>query len=132
MGRRKKTKYRDVAASKTASDTFGTVFESMCKDKDYQSLSIGARQFYTLCRVQSQSKEGKACLYRHALEFNREYSKDCFVFPSSHLELYGMNRANAARYFKELEAHGFIRKVEKNNAQQKVNVYEFLKNWYIR
>lgn len=128
MGRRKK-KYRDVFASVGNNDYFGTIYDGMLQSKAYKSLSIGAKQFYTYCRVQSQSTHGKRCLYMHGKEFNDTYSENDFVFPASHLALYGLDRSNAFKYFKELEQAGFIDKKEKNKHIQKVNVYSFSNRW---
>lgn len=127
--RKKKQTYCDKMASIGEKDYYGTLFDSMCKSSQYQSLSIGARHFYTLCRVQAKSTHGTSCLHKHAQEYGRTYSEYCFVFPAKHLSMYGIDRANASRYFKELENAGFIKKVEKNNNQQKVNVYEFSCEW---
>lgn len=125
----KKTKFRDSYASVGNNDYFGTIFDGMCRSKAYQSLSIGAKQFYTLCRVQAKSTHGRRCLYNHGEEFNDTYSENDFVFPAKHLELYGVHRANAFKYFRELEKAGFIDKKEKNKHMWKVNVYSFSKRW---
>lgn len=126
---RNKTKYNDIYASIGSNDKFGTLFDSMCRSKAYQSLSIGAKQFYTLCRVQAKSKQGLSCLYKHGNEYNIQYSENDFVFPASHLAIYGVNRSNANRYFNELIARGFIDKKEKNKSIKKVNVYSFSNRW---
>ena len=130
MGRNKKSNYHDVNASIGNKDFFGTIYDGMLKSKEYQSLSIGAKQFYTLCRVQSQSPQGTSCLYQHNIKYNRNYekSKD-FVFPASHLLAYGIKRQNALKYFKELEAAGFIITKERNQKQKIVNVYSFSDKW---
>lgn len=129
MGR-KKEKYRDYFASSKSSDYFGTIFESMCKSGAYLSLSIGAKQFYTLCRVQARSSSGRACLYAHGKEYDKQYdSERYFVFPAKHQEEYGIKRQNGNKYLKELESAGFIEKVEQNNHIHKVNVYRFSDKW---
>lgn len=124
-----KPKYEDVYASTKKTDKFGTVFDGMCRSRAYQSLSIGARQFYTLCRVQSRSEHGKACLYKHASENGTTYSENDFVFPAKHLDYYGVKRSNATRYFKELTAAGFIERKEQNKHMKRVNVYSFSRRW---
>lgn len=129
MGRNKKPKYRDIFASIGEKDYFGTLYDGMCKSNAYKSLSIGTKHFYTLCRVQAQSTHGKSCLYKHGKEFGIKYSENDFVFPASHLNMYGIDRSNASRYFKELEAAGFIDKKEKNKHMKKVNVYSFSSRW---
>lgn len=125
----KKPKFKDIYASSKANDNFGTLFESMLKSSQYQSLSIGAKQFYTLCRVQARTKGGTSCLYNHGNETDTSY-KDCdFVFPASHLESFGINRSNASRYFKELVQKGFIEYKERNKHKKNVNVYSFSNRW---
>lgn len=127
--RQKKPQYKDCFASAGEKDYFGTIYDGMCKSTAYQSLGIGARHFYTLCRVQARSTHGKACLYKHGDEYGIQYNEHDFVFPAKHLEMYGIDRSNASRYFKELEAAGFITKKEKNKHIKKVNVYSFSDRW---
>lgn len=129
MSRSKKPKYKDLYASIGDKDFFGTIYDGMCRSKAYQSLSIGAKHFYTLCRVQAKSTHGKSCLYKHSEEYGITYTEHDFVFPASHLTMYGVDRSNASRYFKELEAAGFIDKKEKNKHMKKVNVYSFSNRW---
>lgn len=129
MSKGKKQKYNDPIASISGKDYYGTIFDGMCKSNAYKRLSIGAKQFYTLCRVQSRSSHGKACLYKHGSEYGITYTENDFVFPSSHLELYGYDRSNAGKYFKELIAAGFIVKKEGNKTIKKVNVYSFSDGW---
>lgn len=127
--KKNKQPYCDIRACLGVKDRFGTLYDGMCTSKAYIELSIGAKQFYTLCRVQAQSARGKACLYKHAEEFGISYNDHCFVFPSSHLEKYGYDRSNAVKYFNELVAAGFIKKLERNKHLKKVNVYEFIEDW---
>lgn len=129
VSRGKKKKYKDITASAKGNDYFGTIYDGMCKSAQYKRLSIGAKQFYTICRVQSHSSHGRACLYNHGNEFGIKYTENDFVFPSSHLMMYGYDRSNAGKYFKELMAAGFIIKKEGNKALKKVNVYSFSDNW---
>lgn len=130
MGRKKKPKYVDMRASTSGlSDAFGTVFESMAKSDAYINLPLGAKHFYTLCRVQSKTKQCRQCLYNHAEENGREYNENYFVFPASHLEQYGIDKGQATRMFAQLEKAGFIKKIESNSHQKKVNVYEFDDKW---
>ncbi|MCR5836708.1 MAG: hypothetical protein K6G88_09385 [Lachnospiraceae bacterium] len=129
MGRSKKTQFKDTRASVSGKDYFGTIYDGMCRSETYRKLHIGAKHFYTLCRVQSRSSHGKACLYKHAKEWGTNYNENYFVFPASHLEMYGIERSNAHKYFKELQEAGFIRKVECNKHIHKVNVYEFSDKW---
>ena len=128
MSRRRK-KYVDDVASMGKDDTFGMIYEGMCLSKAYKALPIGAKHFYTLCRVQAQSKRGKSCLWKHGQEYGITYNKNDFVFPSSHLALYEIDRANAKRYFDILEKAGFIERKEKNKVRKKVNVYSFSDKW---
>ena len=129
MARSKKAKYVDCYASIGNNDTFGTIYDGMCKSHAYKNLSLGAKQFYILCRVQSRSKLGRQCLYKHGAEYDRQYNDNDFVFPSSHLALYGVDRRNAKKYFDQLIKAGFIEKKESNNHRWKVNVYSFSMRW---
>lgn len=129
MAKKKRVKYSDYFASSEANDNFGTIFNSMCKCKKFQELPPAARWFYALCRVESQTSESKACLYRHASLEAREYAPNCFVFPAKHQEQYGIKRQNGSEYFKLLIDAGFI-EYEENNAHRKVvNVYRFSTKW---
>lgn len=129
MGR-KKEKFKDIKASCKTVDTFGTVFESMCKSEAYKGLTIGAKHFYTLCRVQSRSKTGRSCLFKHQQVYGINYNPEIyFVFPAKQMEEYGEKRQNGHRYFKELEQAGFIEIAENNSHIKKVNVYKFSDKW---
>lgn len=128
-GKRKKEKYWDYNASIEKGENYGTLFPSMLKSEQYKSLTIGERHFYNICRVHWQTKECQQCLYNHKQEFGTDYTKECFVFPSKHLKRYGIDRANASRYFDKLVQKGFIEKVESNKSIQKVNVYKFSRKW---
>lgn len=129
MSRGKNKKYKDTYASISGNDYFGTIYDGMCKSEKYQRLSLAARQLYTICRVQARSSIGRACLYKHSKEFGITYNENDFVFPASHLKMYGYDRSNAGKYIKELEAAGFIEKKEKNKHMKKVNVYSFSDGW---
>ena len=131
MAKKQKTNISPSYASKKGThDTFGRIYESMATSTQYQNLSLGARQMYTLCLVQSNSSKGKRTLYNHGKEIGREYSDSHFVFPAMHQKEYGIkDRSNATKYLNELEKAGFIRKTEKNSHCQKVNVYQFIDKW---
>lgn len=132
MGRGKKKNAPDFYATIGNDIHFGRIYESMAKSPPYMALSIGARHFYTLCRVQAQSPEAKKCLYEHGKQFDRHYSENCFVFPAKHLAAYGYDHANAKKYFEQLIEAGFIEMLEKNNVQRLVNVYAFSDKWKSR
>lgn len=129
MSRGKKPKYKDTFASVKGEDYFGTIYDGMCKSNKYKQLSLGARHFYTICRVQARSRHGKSCLYKHGDDFGIKYTENDFVFPASHLKMYGYDRSNAGKYFRELMAAGFIVKKEGNKTIKKVNVYSFSDGW---
>ena len=132
MGRKKKHE-RDLFASKANSSTvdyFGTMYDSMCKDKIYKSLHVATRQFYVLCRVQARSKSGRNCLFNHCQGYEYQYDpEEYFVFPAKHQEEYGVKRQNGKEYLKELVSKGFIEVVENNKHRRKVNVYKFSTKW---
>lgn len=129
MGKRKKPKYCDTNASLIKNENYGTLFPSMLKSEQYKNLTIGERNFYNLCRAHWKTRECQQCLYNHAKEFGTSYLEDCFVFPSKHLREYGIDRANATRYFDRLVERGFLERVESNKSIQKVNVYKFSRKW---
>lgn len=129
MSRSKKNKYRDYFASSGDKDTFGMLYEGMCKSEAYKSLPISVRHFYDMCRVQAKSSRGKACLYEHGKEVGVTYSDNDFVFPASHLQEFGYDRSNAHKYFDVLVAAGFIDIKENNQHRKKVNVYSFSSRW---
>lgn len=122
-------KYNDKYASLIKGENYGTIFESMCLSAAYQSLGNGAKQFYTMCRVEARSKQGGACLYKHSNEYGITYNENDFVFPSSHLRKYGYDRSNASHLFDELEAAGFVIRKEKNKHIRKTSVYSFSEKW---
>ncbi len=126
---KKRTKCVDLYASNGTRDHFGMVFGSMAESPKYQSLTLGARQFYTLCRIQARSPEGRACLYKHGEKYGRIYGDRCFVFPASHQKKYGVDKGNSSRYLSELTKAGFIECIENNSHMKKVNVYAFSTRW---
>ena len=129
MSKKRKTEYKDNMASYDGIGHYGTLYESMLKSSAYKSLSIGAKQFYTMCRVQAKTSRATASLYKHGQAFNRLYNKNDFVFPSTQLEEYGIKRQNAHTYFKELIEKGFITVKENNQKQRIINVYSFSDKW---
>ena len=130
MGGRK-TQYKDYYASTGTDqrDSFGTLWDSMVTSGQFKRLSLGARFFYALCRVQWKSAQGRAYLYQHAKEESKTYREPCFVFPAAHMEVYGIQRQNGARYIRELVQAGFIDVEEQNGHRRKPNVYAFSDKW---
>lgn len=130
MGRGRQKKYRDFNASAKPNDNFGTLFDSMCQSEAYKNLTLGEKQMYSMCRVQSKSPHGRSCLYKHGEEYGRTYDVDkYFVFPAEHMARYGIDRSNGGKWLKQLEEKGFIERVECNKHIQKVNVYVFVNKW---
>lgn len=124
--------FRDPAAMIEAGENsrYGTIGVRMMQSPQFRRLSMGAQRMYVYCRCQAQSKEGTKCLYKHCEEEGTTYSHYThFVFPAKHMALYGVDRGNGTRWLKELEAQGFIKKVESNKHRQKVNVYAFSTKW---
>lgn len=127
---KRKTYYDSNAAKDPEGDTYGALFASMMKDSKFQHLSWPARELYTLCRVQAQTKKGIACLAKYNLDKGKEYDiPRCFVFPATHQKEYGLNPRNTTRYFNELIKAGFIERVEANKYTREVNVYSFSPKW---
>ncbi len=130
MSKKKHSLFQDFFASAGADDRyFGMIYPGQLQHPKFLALSPGAKYLYVTCRAQARSKAGKAVLFKHREEFGRQYPESAFCFPSSHLEKYGIGRANASRWFRELEAAGFIRILESNRHQRHCNVYAFSADW---
>ena len=129
MARKKKAQYSDYFASSEPNDRFGTIFESMCVNERFKKLSPVLKWFYVLCRVESRTVEGAACLYKHAQKEGTKYTCNCFVFPAKHQEKYGIDRRHGTKYFKALIDAGFIEIEENNYHRRNVNVYRFSAKW---
>lgn len=112
---------------------FGRIYSSMLKSKSFQALSLGAKYFYCVCRAHARSEAARQCLYKHITSTGGKTAnypvEVYFVFPAKHLKEYNIKPSNACKYFKELETHGFIKKVEANQHRHKVNVYAFSHLW---
>lgn len=133
LARSKKHKrYSDIFASSAGEkDNYGTMFESMLTSNTYKALSIGAKHFYTLCRVQAQSESGRRALYKLAEYEQRKqpYPQHFFVFPASHMRKYGVDDANGRKYMRELIACGFIVIKEDNSQRRIATIYAFSDLW---
>lgn len=126
----KKNKYSvDIYGSKSPNDKFGMVYDGLLKSKAFQELECGARFFYIVCRVQARSKEGTSSLYRHGEEHGIMFAPNDFVFPASHMKLYGIDRSNGSKWMKQLIKAGFIEIKEQNKHRYKINVYSFSIKW---
>lgn len=125
----KKVFKSDPYASAIPNDKFGMLYYSMLTSKQFTSLSKGAQHLYVCCRVQARSSNAKACLYAHGKEGERVYTDNDFVFPKSHLALFGIDYKNATKYFDQLITAGFIDRKEKNKYCKRVNVYTFSDRW---
>lgn len=119
----------NACTGKQEHENYGTIYESMLKSKQFQSLSNPAKLLYIYCRTQQRTKSGRACLFNHSEEEGHAYPESCFVFPAKQQEEYGLTRTNTSRYFKELMDKGFIRLYEGNKHRKKVNVYQFSSKW---
>lgn len=119
----------DLFASVGKGDTFAMIYDGMIKSDAFLSLTCAEKYFYCVCRVQSKSVDGKACLYRHGIEDGVQYTEHDFVFPAKHMEKYGYDRSNGLKYINSLIDKGFIKCKEKNKHRYKVNVYSFTDGW---
>ncbi len=131
MGRKKQKFKPDTTAciGKGQHENFGTVYESLVKSKQFQSLSMPAKLIYVYCRINANTSNGRACLYNHGKEEETSYTPNHFVFPAGQQAEYGLKRTNTHRYLKELVNAGFIELCEQNKHRQKVNVYKFSSKW---
>lgn len=133
MAGKSKSTFRDIFASLNSSDKyFGTIYEGMCKSKQFQKLSPKTQLIYVLCRVHAQTKKAKAALYKHAAEEGRKYDVNDFVFPDKQQDDYGeYDHSNFNKYMKKLVDAGFIDVKEENNYRHKTNVYSFSNRWKV-
>ena len=131
MAKKKKFHICPVFSCDTLKDRFLLLYVSQIRSKAYTELSLSAKQLYIVMRVHAHSEEGRACLAMHGKETGIEYDPDIFfVFPASHQRLYGYkDRRNVEKYMRELNAAGFIKKVESNWNLRQVTVYQFVSDW---
>lgn len=130
MGRKKHKFTANPNVSTGPNDTFGMIYDGLIQSEQYKRLSLGVRDFYIKCRVQSASKHGRSCLFKHSEETGATYDIDNdFVFPAKHMQMYGIDRSNGQKLMNELISAGFIEIKEKNKHMYKVNVYSFSGRW---
>ena len=132
MSRKKrKAKINPVFSNDILKDHFSMMYVTQLRSKAYIDLSLPAKLLYCTLRVHANSLEGRECLFMHGKETGIDYDPDiCFVFPASHQRLYGYkDRRNVEKYMRELNAAGFIKKVESNWNLRQVTVYQFVSDW---
>lgn len=132
MSRKKrKAKINPVFSNDILKDHFSMMYVTQLRSKAYIELSLPAKLLYCTLRVHANSLEGRECLFMHGKETGIDYDPDiCFVFPASHQRLYGYkDRRNVEKYMRELNAAGFIKKVESNWNLRQVTVYQFVSDW---
>ena len=132
MSRKKrKAKINPVFSNDILNDHFSMIYVTQLRSKAYIELSLPAKLLYCTLRVHSNSPEERECLSMHGKETGIEYDLDIFfVFPASHQRLYGYkDRRNVEKYMRELNAAGFIKKVESNWNLRQVTVYQFVSDW---
>ena len=126
---KKRKKYTDIYGSNAVNDNYGTLFESMVTSDKYEQMPLALKHLYTLCRVQAQSEKGKRALYQYCKTENREVRSNFFVFPSKHMEMYGLDRSNTYKLFPKLADAGFIEIIENNKNRKGMNLYAFSDKW---
>ncbi len=133
---RKKRSKSDPTATMMDGDNFGMIYASLLKSNAFNELTLPAQLLYVTLRVHANTKECRACMYKHAEAEGHEnmyYPETCFVFPGKQAALYGYHdRANVARYLKELQRAGFIKKYEDNKHRWKVTIYQFSGDWKVK
>ena len=128
MGR--KQKYTDTTAYCIANDAFAPVYNSLLMHPNFMRLKPAVRYMYICCRVQSHTKDGRACLFKHSQDTYTQYNAEqFFVFPAKHMLKYGVDRSNGRKWIAELIQAGFIEEIEQNKHRYKVNVYRFSDAW---
>ena len=127
---RKKQYKPDIYASTGNRDTFAMIYHGLITSDAFQSLTCGEKMFYVICKIQSKSRRGLECLYKHGKEEGVQYNTDQdFVFPAEHMKEYGYDRSNGGKYLNALIKKGFIKRKEQNKHRYKVNVYSFTDEW---
>lgn len=137
---------------------FAMIKANLLQAEGFQELSRPAQLFYLTCCAHKNTEMQRQCLYKtleeyHALldddiskydlQLEAGQVKNCkddkmyFVFPSSHLKLYGISPQYASKYKKELIQKGFIRVVGNEKGKGKANmdfskritIYAFTTKW---
>ena len=108
MGKQKAPMY-DQYASLGKNSHYGRIYEDTIKSQPYKNLTLAEKNLYTICRVQLQSLNAKACLYKHCLEEGITYNEECdFVLPAKHMDEYGLERSNTSKLLNRLIKKGFV------------------------
>ena len=127
---RKKPLNAPLEFAATQKETFARMYASLTKSRAYRDLTLGARQFYCVCRVHAASPEGRRLLAAIGRNRRKDYDFDMeFAFPTTALKEYGYSNAEASRYFKQLEKAGFVSNVERYY-NRSANIWRFVSKWH--
>ncbi|MCR4751655.1 MAG: hypothetical protein K5852_05095 [Eubacterium sp.] len=137
---------------------FVMVTANLLQSEGFQELSRPAQLFYLICCAHKNTEMQRQCLYKTLEEYfnllddpkseydlkllsgqikNRPDDKMYFVFPASHLKLYGITPQYASKYKRELIEHGFIRVVGNEKGKRcpnqdfskRITIYAFNTGW---
>lgn len=107
--------------SNTSNEKFVALYVTMITSGAYRNLSHGARNLYTVMKLQYMSKQGqKAGLQPEQFYFTNTMQKD-FGFT---------NKNEFLKWRKELETNGFIDVLECGRNTRTNNIYAFSDRWH--
>ena len=125
--------------------TFGMIYADMLKSPKYQALSCSAKQFLTVCIVQSNTKESQECLFNALKEryeslgepksdfdlnvMVHDHIQGLFVFPKVQYEKFGYGSKYTFKCFQALKDAGFITVFQEGKTNRNVNIYQFSTKW---
>jgi hypothetical protein len=103
----------------------------MIASDTYKGLSLGAMHLMDVCLVHIKTPNNYHALSAYCEEEGKEYKMGhgYFILASSQLAFYGISDKSAYRWFKELNAAGFIECIENNRHRHRPNVYRLSKEW---
>lgn len=130
-------------------EEWGSIYASMLTSKEYQALTNGAKQMYTVCRVHAHTEQCRRNVYKFKMQLMSDAGLDnfneveeafnlpegVFVLPAKHSALYGYNKASASIFLKQLEEAGFIKNITPDTKKimrdgfYKQNLYAFSSEW---
>lgn len=111
-------------------DTFAAIYESQLQSKAYKALTNRQKMLYVYCKAQYFGKRKPSADYPDLEQFQ---SPDCFYLNLASICSYGLYTRNMRKEFygdmRELEAHGFIKKLSSGRSTKTKNIYKFSDEW---
>lgn len=155
---KKKPKIPPYLTGEGQAEGFVMLTADLLLSEQFQQLSRPAQLFYLQCAAHKNTDLQRQCLYKTLEEYysllgdpkseydlklmsgqikNAKQDYMYFVFPTSHLALYGISPQYASKYRKELIAAGFLRTVGNEKGKhcsnydfsRRVTIYAFSTKW---